>query len=159
MLISKSINFRIFEKNREMEISEKIIECPSCRSRMIKKNGRWSNGKQNYRCKPYGRQFVESSQEWHVTESDKQSITERISLNGICRVVKISSSWLQNYLKELYANLPDDLHATVALPDQEAWLDDRMDEEIIRLKVKKKLSFDRSGRSFQARGNPHGRTA
>jgi DNA-directed RNA polymerase subunit RPC12/RpoP len=124
---------------------ESIIECPSCRSRSIKKNGHLSNGKQNYRCKPCGRQFVSTSQEWHVNDSDKDLIDklllERISLNGICRVVGISQSWLLNYIKELYAKLPDDLDADQSLPELEAWLEDRMDEEIGRLSAIKKIRF------------------
>ncbi len=126
-----------------MEISKTIIECPRCRSRTVKKNGHLSNGKQNYRCKACGRQFVSNSREWHVTESDKalveKLLLERISLNGICRVVEISQSWLLNYLKELYANLPDDLNAELSLPDLDSWLSDRMDEEIGRLEVVKKI--------------------
>jgi len=124
---------------------EAIIECPSCRSRSVKKNGHLSNWKQNYRCKPCGRQFVATSTQWHVTDSDKELIDklllERISLNGICRVVGVSQSWLLNYVKELYANLPDDLGADQSLPELEAWLEDRMDEEIGRLSAIKKIQL------------------
>lgn len=122
---------------------EVIIECPSCRSRSVKKNGHLSNGKQNYRCKPCGRQFIATSEQWHVTESDKELINklllERISLNGICRVVNVSQSWLLHYIKELYADLPDDLGADQSLPELESWLADRMDEEIGRLSAIKKI--------------------
>lgn len=34
------------------------LHCPSCRSDSIKKNGIKSDGKQNYRCKNCGRQFI-----------------------------------------------------------------------------------------------------
>ncbi|MEM9987144.1 MAG: hypothetical protein AAF804_18780 [Bacteroidota bacterium] len=122
-----------------------IIECPSCRSRSVKKNGHLSNGKQNYRCKPCGRQFVATSHSWHINDSDKELINklllERISLNGICRVVGVSQSWLLNYIKELYADLPDDLNADQSLPDIETWLEDRMDEEIGRLAAIKKIQI------------------
>lgn len=124
---------------------DSLIECPRCRSRSIKKNGHLSNGKQNYRCKPCGRQFVATSQAWHVTDADKELINklllERISLNGICRVVGVSQSWLLKYIKELYADLPDDLNADQSLPEIETWLEDRMDEEIGRLSAIKKIRF------------------
>ncbi len=126
-----------------MEVSEIIIECPNCRSRMVKKNGHLSNGKQNYRCKPCGRQFVSNSLEWHVTGSDialvDKLLLEKISLQGICRVVGISQSWLLTYLKEVYPDLPDDLNADLFLPDIDSWLFERMDEEIGQLEVVKKI--------------------
>jgi transposase-like protein len=34
------------------------ISCPHCHSKSIKKNGKKSNGVQNYRCKECGRQFI-----------------------------------------------------------------------------------------------------
>lgn len=126
-----------------MELLEQIIECPRCRSRRVKKNGHLSNGKQNYRCKPCGRQFVLNSNAWHITEDDKQLIDklllERISLNGICRVVGVSQTWLLNYIKELYTSLPEDMNVELSLPEIESWLLDRMDEEIGRLEVIKKI--------------------
>ncbi len=122
---------------------EVIIECPRCFSRQIKKNGHLSNGKQNYRCKPCGRQFVSGSAEWHVGDSDKELINklllERISLNGICRVVGISQSWLLNYIRELYDGLPEDLNVELSFGEESDWLDDRMDEEIGRIEMIKKI--------------------
>ncbi|WP_420885327.1 transposase-like zinc-binding domain-containing protein, partial [Candidatus Protochlamydia phocaeensis] len=35
------------------------LNCPSCNSECIKKNGHIHNGKQNHRCLTCGRQFVE----------------------------------------------------------------------------------------------------
>lgn len=120
---------------------EEIVECPRCRSRFVKKNGPNKSGKQMYRCKPCGRQFVLSGKQWHVSDEDKELINrlllERISLNGICRAVGVSQSWLLKYIKELYSNLPDDLCADQSLPELEEWLDDRMEEEISRLEEKK----------------------
>lgn len=131
------------DKDTEMEAIETIIECPRCRSRRVKKNGFLSNGKQNYRCKPCGRQFVLNSEQWHVGEKDKELINklllERISLSGIGRVIGVSESWLLNYVGELYANLPEDLNADLSLPDLKEWLSDRMNEEIGRLEAIKKI--------------------
>ena len=130
------------EKHEE---TNQIIECPRCHSRSVKKNGHWSNGKQNYRCKPCGRQFVLSSEEWHVGPKDKELIDklllERISLNGICRVVGVSQTWLLNYIGELYQSLPQDLNVELNMGQEEDWLADRMDEEIGRLEMVKKIRF------------------
>ena len=65
-------------------------------------------------------------------------LLERISLAGICRVCGVSETWLYKHLKELYRDLPDDLHAEACLPDIEAYLADRLDEEIDRIGAFKK---------------------
>jgi len=128
-----------------MESLPASIACPRCHSRRFKKNGFTSNQKQSYLCRQCGRSFIQHSAKWHVTDQDKALIDklllERISLNGICRVVEVSQSWLLNYLKELYDALPDDLNAELDFGDPEEWLADRMDEEIGRLEVVKKIRF------------------
>jgi hypothetical protein len=43
------------------------------------------------------------------------------------------------YIKKLYENLPDDLNADLTLPDIEAYLAERMDEEIAKIEVIKKF--------------------
>lgn len=68
-------------------------------------------------------------------------LLERISLSGICRVCDVSQSWLLSYIKELYANLPADLNADLTLADLEEYLSERMDEEIGRLEVVKKIQI------------------
>ncbi|RYE12159.1 MAG: hypothetical protein EOP45_23345 [Sphingobacteriaceae bacterium] len=68
-------------------------------------------------------------------------LLERISLAGICRVCDVSEKWLLSYIKALYNALPDDLNAHLALPDIEAYLADRMDEEISRLLGIKKIQL------------------
>ncbi|MDR3338434.1 MAG: hypothetical protein LBT16_14660 [Treponema sp.] len=35
------------------------LYCPHCHSMSIKKNGKKRNGKQNYRCKDCGHQFID----------------------------------------------------------------------------------------------------
>ncbi len=135
------------------------MNCPHCQSPHIKKNGHTHYGKQNYQCTACRRQFVESGPEWFVNEADKLMINklllERISLAGICRVCDVSQPWLLNYIKKLYAELPDDLNADAELPETETYLDARMDEEIRRLRrVKKKdssASVRASGRRAGAR--------
>ncbi|WP_432207213.1 IS1/IS1595 family N-terminal zinc-binding domain-containing protein [Hymenobacter defluvii] len=121
------------------------MKCSHCNSENIKKNGHTHYGKQNYFCHMCNRQFVENGQNWFVNEADKLLINklllERISLAGICRVCNISEKWLLSYLKELYNNLPDDLNADLFLPNIEAYLADRMDEEISRLEGVKKIQL------------------
>lgn len=125
-----------------MESSRSVLRCPSCGSEYFKKNGFTHNGKQSYRCR-CGRQFVAGGVDWFVDDRDKALINrlllERISLNGICRSVGISQKWLLGYLKSVYGNLPDDLNAELSFGDEQQWLDDRMDEEIGRLEVVKKI--------------------
>jgi hypothetical protein len=119
------------------------MKCSHCGSATTKKNGHTHYGKQNYLCHSCNRQFVEGGQDWFVSESDKTLINklllERISLSGICRVCDVSEQWLLAYIKKLYENLPDDLHADLTLPDIETYLADRMDEEIGRIEVIKKI--------------------
>ena len=119
------------------------LRCPSCGSGSVKRNGHTHYGKQNHQCLSCGRQFVQDGTSWFVSDRDKELVDklllERISLNGICRVVGVSPSWLQAYIKDLYAALPDDLGAEEILPDLETYLADRMDEEIGRLEVIKKI--------------------
>jgi hypothetical protein len=121
------------------------MKCNHCGSEQIKKNGHTHYGKQNYLCHECNRQFVENGQDWFVNEVDKLLINklllERISLAGICRVCDISEKWLLSYVKSLYNALPDDLNADLTLPDIEAYLADRMDEEISRLSGIKKIQL------------------
>lgn len=121
------------------------MNCLHCHSPRVRKNGHTHYGKQNYQCTACRRQFVESGPDWFVNELDKTLINklllELISLAGICRVCDVSLPWLLKYLKELYESLPDDLNATLSLPDPEAYLDARMEEEIARLRRIKKKRF------------------
>lgn len=118
------------------------MDCPHCHSPRVKKNGHTSYGKQNHQCTACQRQFVESGPDWFVSAEDKKLINklllERIPLAGICRVCGVSETWLFKYLKELYADLPDDLHAEACLPDVDAYLADRLDEEMDRFGALKK---------------------
>ena len=90
------------------------MHCPSCLSDKIKKNGHTHYGKQNYRCKVCGRQFVASST--HYVSGQKRSyieasLAERMSLRGICRVFQVSLTWLQDFAHRLWEQVPSDLGA------------------------------------------------
>ena len=80
-----------------------------------------------------------------MSQADKDLIDklllERISLAGICGVCDIGQSWLQRYIKSKYEDCPDDLNADLVLPAMDAYLSDRMDEEIDRIRTQKKKSI------------------
>lgn len=74
------------------------------------KNGTTRRGKQNYKCRDCGRQFVENPQ-WKRREPDStvvidRLLLEKIPLAGIARVLKLSESWLQQYVNRCYAVVP-----------------------------------------------------
>lgn len=128
--------------------------CPKCGSERIKKNGISHTNKQNYYCNDCHCQSLEGGQDWFVSESQKELINklllERISLSGIIRVVGVSQTWLNDYIKELYQSLSEDLNACLSIPDISSYLDDRMDEEISRLEVVKKIQVHWRGINKQA---------
>jgi insertion element IS1 protein InsB len=87
------------------------LRCPRCQLSHIKRNGHTYYGKQNYQCKLCDRQFVLRNQ---TVSPDKQELVkslllERISLRGICRVLKVSLTWLINFIERLYLETPADL--------------------------------------------------
>ena len=84
----------------------KMPSCPRCHGRQVVKNGVTYLGKQNFKCRKCGRQFVENPQQKLISaEMWKQVdklLLEKISLAGIARVVGISETWLQKYVNKLY---------------------------------------------------------
>ncbi len=100
-------------------MEEKVIRCPHCQGKNIIKNGFiHTKKKQNYKCKSCNRQFVENGQSWYVSDDEKKKIDklllERLSLRGICRVMDVSLTWLLDYLKTVYKNLPEHLNVDFA---------------------------------------------
>ncbi|BAY56065.1 hypothetical protein NIES2135_28930 [Leptolyngbya boryana NIES-2135] len=87
-----------------------MLSCPSCESKHVVKNGRIHNGKQNYRCRDCGRQFVQDPQNKLINQATKDLIDklllERLSLAGIARVTGVSELWLQRYVNAKYAAVP-----------------------------------------------------
>lgn len=83
--------------------------CPSCGSDDIMKNGTTRRGKQNYKCRECGRQFVEDPQ-WKPIDPDRKAmidclLLEKIPLAGIARVMNLSQDWLQRYVNRCYAQV------------------------------------------------------
>lgn len=91
--------------------------CPSCGSAAFKKNGINQHGDQNHKCLVCSRQFVLDPQNKIISEETKDLIRslllEKLSLRGICRVVKVSQPWLLNFIREEYARVPRDLNVKV----------------------------------------------
>ncbi len=93
------------------------------------KNGTTRRGKQNYKCRDCGRQFVENPQ-WKRREKDSTAmidrlLLEKIPLAGIARVLKVSESWLQGYVNQCYKVLPRQVQVT---PKPKGALKVQMDE-------------------------------
>ena len=84
--------------------------CPTCASVYTVKNGRIHNGKQRFKCRDCGRQFVEQTTKRVIDQSTRDLIDrlllERISLAGIARAVQVSEQWLQTYVNKKYAEVP-----------------------------------------------------
>lgn len=87
-----------------------MVSCPGCESHRTVKNGRIHNGKQNYRWRDCGRQFVQDPQNKAIDPATKALIDklllERLSLAGIARVSGVSELWLQRYVNAKYAAVP-----------------------------------------------------
>lgn len=80
------------------------------------KNGTTRRGKQNYKCRDCGRQFVENPQ-WQPKDADTNAmidrlLLERIPLAGIARVLQLSESWLQQYVNQVYETVPQQATVT-----------------------------------------------
>jgi insertion element IS1 protein InsB len=89
------------------------MNCPSCNSEKIKKNGHIHNGRQNHQCNNCGRQFVKNSRQKRIPywqkELVKKLLLERISLRGICRVMSVSLTWLLDFFLVVTNEIPKDL--------------------------------------------------
>ena len=97
--------------NQEITQTDKL-SCPRCQLSHIKRNGHTYYGKQNYQCKLCDRQFVVKNETVSLEKREliKGLLLERISLRGICRILKVSLSWLLNFIEQLYLETPEDLH-------------------------------------------------
>lgn len=88
------------------------MHCPKCLSRKIKKNGFTHYGKQNYRCKECGRQFVANSTHYvsDITRHYvKKALSERLSLRAISRIFQRSLTWVIEFSKTVWQTTPDNL--------------------------------------------------
>ena len=92
------------------------MTCPRCSSEKIVKNGSIHNGKKKFLCQTCGRQFVDNPQHQPISEETKQLIDklllEKIPLAGIARALDISEKWLQDYVNQKYASIPQHVDVT-----------------------------------------------
>jgi insertion element IS1 protein InsB len=94
----------------------RFLRCPNCGSDDIMKNGTTRRGKQNYKCRDCGRQFLENPQ-WKRREPDNSArierlLLEKIPLAGIARVLQLSQFWLQQYVNACYDKVPRQVQVT-----------------------------------------------
>ncbi|WP_445300139.1 IS1 family transposase [Microcoleus sp. D3_18_C4] len=79
-----------------------INSCPNCGSEEVSRNGQTRPGKQNYKCRECGRQFV-LNPAWKAITKEQQELIqrmllERISQAGIARVLQVSEDTVQRYV-------------------------------------------------------------
>ena len=90
--------------------------CHRCASSQTVKNGHIRNGKQRFKCRGCGRQFVEQPTKKVIDQATRNLIDrlllERLSLAGIARSVGVSEQWLQTYVNEKYAKVPHAVQVT-----------------------------------------------
>ena len=86
-----------------------MLRCPSCSNKQTVKNGHIHNGKQRYRCKRCGRQFVYGATNKRIGDETKGQVhkllLEKLSLAGIARVLDVSETWLQARVNKKYASV------------------------------------------------------
>ena len=109
---SKHLYWVVLKRKGREKISRWLIQIkamsessPSCQSVSVVKNGSTRHGKQNYKCRDCGRQFVENPQWQRVSERIQDTydllerlLPEKIPLAGIARVLKVSERWLLSYV-------------------------------------------------------------
>jgi insertion element IS1 protein InsB len=88
--------------------------CPRCQSPKYKKNGHLHRGKQHHHGRACGRQVVDCSEHYLISEATRALIerlrVERISLRGICRAVGVTRKWLVGVLLHCVEARPDHLN-------------------------------------------------
>ena len=115
--------------------------CPSCGSQEISRNGQTRHGKQNYKCRDCGRQFV-IDPAWKAMTSAQYDLIERlllerVSLAGIARVLQISEDTVQRYVNAKAAVVPQQVEVsakpkkrlTVQMDELWSFVDDKGNEQ------------------------------
>ena len=93
---------------------EKTQRCPYCLGTNVRPKG-WSlKKKRQLKWKDCKKHYTQDGKSWFVNDHQIELINallaERLALRAICRVVKVSLSWLLSYIKKLYKEQPDDLN-------------------------------------------------
>lgn len=80
--------------------------CPSCESERVVKNGHIHNGKQRYKCRACGRQYVLNPTKKVISYETRRLVErlllEKLPLAAIARASQVSESWLQSYVNQKY---------------------------------------------------------
>jgi len=127
------------------------MNCPSCQSEKIKKNGHIHNGKQNYRCRECKREFVETPEKKNICDGQKELIKKllpgRLSLRGICRVMNVSLTWLPMFFRRITDAIPEETGAVKPEKSGISIETDEMRSFAGRKKNKKRIwpAVDRAG--------------
>jgi IS1 family transposase/predicted Fe-S protein YdhL (DUF1289 family) len=105
------------------------MTCPTCGSHDISKNGTSHRGKQNYKCRDCGRQFVENPQ-WQPKPKETKALVnrllhEKLPLAGIARATETSESWVQGQANVTYKSVPQ---VATVVPKPKSPLKVQMDE-------------------------------
>lgn len=86
------------------------MQCLNCNSNQTVKNG-YRKGRQCYKCKQCGRQFLEFYRPWQYSDDVKQLCIKMylngMGLRGIERVTDIHHTTVMGWVKEAGLNLPD----------------------------------------------------
>ena len=86
------------------------MKCPQCNSTQTAKNGH-RRGRQCYKCKQCGRQFLESYRPWAYSDEVKQLCIKMylngMGLRGIERVTEIHHTTVMHWIREAGHQLPD----------------------------------------------------
>ncbi len=85
--------------------------CPNCESSHIVKNGRTHSGKQNFKCRNCGRQFVIYPHHQPISQETRNLVNElllaNIPLLTIVEITNVSERWLRYYIeKRTYKRSP-----------------------------------------------------
>ncbi|MEG4178644.1 IS1 family transposase [Microcoleus sp. S13_C3] len=106
-----------------------IPHCPNCGSKEVSRNGQTRHGKQNYKCRECGRQFVLNPAWKPITkelhELMSRMLLERISQAGIARVLQVSEDTVQRYVNSQAAAVKKQVEVT---PKEKKRLSVQMDE-------------------------------
>jgi IS1 family transposase/transposase-like protein len=146
-----------------------LLQCPSCGSNDINKNGTTRHGNQNYKCRDWGRQFVKNPKWKRISDDTKATIErlllEKIPLTGIARSLDVSERWLQQYVNRYYQAVPQQVEVqpkpkrrlTVQLDELGSFVNDKGNEQWVWLALDTETREivgcyigDRSGASAKA---------
>jgi len=124
--------------------------CPRRHSQHTVKNGRIHNKKPKYQCQNCKKQFIEKPTNKVISQETIELIDrlllEKIPLAGIARAAKVSATWLQNYVNDKYAHVPQQINVSAKLNGKltlecdEAWsfVDNQGNKQLIWLAMDRK---------------------